>query len=246
MKHLQMRCDLIEVEGGYNVRDLGGYPASDGRLTQKRRFIRTGGLMHVTPRGAAQLLELGVDCIIDLRSRGERKRMPDVELLCGSKPVDNHHIPMLDYIQSNTAGKTAKAFFPSSMPEMYIGLIDSAQAEIRRAFELFADERYSTYLFHCTAGKDRTGVIAALLLLLAGVDEQSVVEDYHWSEQLIEPLREMQRDLPIPERMYSSDPQIMQDMIAHIHEIYGGVIPYLEKIGVSGEDRAAVVCKLLD
>lgn len=230
------------LEGVANMRDLGGYIAVDGKKTAMGRFIRSTALAGLGRDGEARLRELGVDCVIDLRSTREREDAPDV--IEDSASIHFAHIPMLDYISSNIASGDFTNF-PSSITELYMGLLENGREDFRRVFHLFADRRFSGYLFHCTAGKDRTGVTAMLLLGLAGVGDEAIVEDYAVTGKLLRPVP-MDAVTGFPKYLSEAAPETMRATLRHIREKYGGVTDYLEHIGVDVDVRGRVLEKLLE
>lgn len=239
MEHL--KCHIYDIPGIQNIRDIGGYQAKNGKTVRKGRFIRSAALSGVTKPGEDALLALGVECVIDLRSNAERKIAPDT--LEHHRNVHYAHIPMLDYISSNLASGDFTSF-PKSMAEMYIGLLEHAGESFRRIFGLFSDERFNGYVFHCTAGKDRTGVTAMLLLGLAGVADEMIVEDYAYTEALTEPVGEDY--LPdLPRYLFGANPETMRAAIAHIRGAYVDISSYLLHIGVTKEQQRLVLEKLL-
>lgn len=242
METINMRCELLNVEGSFNVRDLGGYLNKEGKPVQYRRFIRAGSLADLTEQGKQVLEEMGVDCVLDLRSSHEVEVKPDA--IEKDPQFHWHHVPMLDFINSNIAESKLDAF-PESMEAMYIGMLDQGQKGFLRLFEIFADPAYHCCLFHCTAGKDRTGVTAMLLLALAGVDEKTIVEDYSHSENHIGPLSK-NHPPHVPIYLVQSKPETMEGTLRHLNKRYGGPVAYLEQIGVTPAQMAAIKSKLLD
>lgn len=237
---MDVKCRVYNIAGVSNMRDLGGYKTKDGRIIAGGRFIRSAALSSMNGSGIAGLEDMKIDCVIDLRSTLERKESPDA--------VENHksfhfsHIPMLDHIQSDIAAGTFSGF-PASMPEMYVSLLDTSSMSFKAAFDLFADERFSRYLFHCTAGKDRTGLVAMLLLGLAGVDDETIIEDYSYTRLLL-PLPIELRDSGLPEYLFLSEPETMRETLDHVYKKYGGVPEYLESIGVDAGMRARIIAKI--
>lgn len=240
MKPIRFRCEVLDVPGAQNVRDLGGYLSWDGRPVRKRRFLRAGGLHALTSEGVAAVRALGVDCIVDLRSSFEASRMPDT--LREDGEIDYVHLPMLDYIQS-AIGDGGSPRFPDSMEEMYVGLLEHSGETFLRLLRVCGDPAYHTVLFHCTAGKDRTGVSAMLLLGLAGVSREDIVEDYSHSERLF-PQRPLHPELP--GYLFESRPETMEAALDHLDAEYGGVRGYLARIGVDGALEEALLRKLLE
>lgn len=238
MNQENFRCELLRVPGADNVRDIGGYPVANGRLVNYRRFIRAGDMSGLTTDGVKAVRELGISCIIDLRSTTEVTRCPDT--LAGDVAIRYVHIPMLDYIQSSIASGDVSVF-PASITDMYRGLLEDGKSDLLRVFQVFADPAYRTVLFHCTAGKDRTGISAMLLLALAGVDREDIQVDYSYSEKLI--------NFPInpelPSYLFQSKPETIGAAMDHLEEVYGGAQAYLSHIGVDNAMQGAVLRKLL-
>ena len=152
-----MSLDRLEIEGTFNFRDLGGpaTEAGDHRVRSGKVF-RADGLAQLSDRARADIGGLGIGTVIDLRDIGERAKLPDA--LDG---LDVRHIelPVFD-----------DHFFPSrpmSREEMKAAAVD-----------LIAEHCTDGVVFHCSAGKDRTGVIGAFLLDLLGVGRQEIVDEY--------------------------------------------------------------------
>ena len=241
MVDFDVRRQVIELEGSYNARDLGGYPTRHGSRIQPRRFLRSGSLHGLSENGRQTLLNLGVRYIVDLRSQLERKQKPDpVE---GDPEFFYHHVPMLDYINATVAA--GEMNFPDTMEEMYFGLLDHAGHSFAKVFEVFAQPSSYGILFHCTAGKDRTGVVAMLLLALAGAEEDLIVADYSISQDLV-PSTPGEQLPNIPAYAFTSPPEIIRATLQHLNDRYGGVEPYLSLIGVTPQQKEAVLAKLME
>lgn len=237
---MKIKCRVYDIAGALNVRDMGGYKAKDGRVTAYGRFIRSAALASIGGAGADAFAGMKIDCVVDLRSSLERKRAPDAVETRGEFHFE--HVPMLDHIQSDIVSGTFTGF-PSSMAEMYIGLLDESPLSFKAVFDLFADTRFSRYIFHCTAGKDRTGLVAMLLLGLAGVDDKTIIEDYSYTERLSKrPQAAVYAGLP--DYLFSSAPESMRETLDYIYKKYGGIPRYLERIGVDGEMRGRITAKL--
>jgi len=237
-----MRCELLELEGSFNARDVGGYPAGGGKMTKYRRFIRTGSLFKLTEQGKSALLNMRVRCVVDLRSHFEVNEKPDAVM--NDPRFFWRHLPMLDYIYAEIADEQYVSF-PPSLEKMYINLLNEDKNSFRSLFQLFASPEHESYLFHCTMGKDRTGMTAALLLSLAGVDEETIVEDYSHSAKLTKHLIEGLTE-DIPAYLFASPAETMQKVLGYIRSKYGGGQGYLNHIGITPEQCRAIITKLLD
>ena len=160
----------INLEQAINVRDLGGYPTPDG-CTPYGRFIRADNMVGLTEADLETLYQAGVRTVIDLRTPGERERQP------GS--FENWRDVRV--VPCSLLGESLDCFtgFMRSLGENYSEMIVRDRDHYRDLFEIILSENQrGGILFHCTAGKDRTGVTAALLLGLAGCEDADIVADY--------------------------------------------------------------------
>lgn len=162
----------LELTTPVNLRDLGGTPIAGGTL-RDGLAIRTDDLATVTPEFAAKLVADGLTAIIDLRSPHEVQVTGRGPL--ADYPVAYHHLPFMGSIEA-PAGD-APELTHELMGEMYVGMIDRAAPLIVTALNIIANTPGAT-AFHCAAGRDRTGVLAASLLLVLGADDDEIVADY--------------------------------------------------------------------
>ena len=181
---------VIPLDAVHNFRDLGGYPTTDGRVTRWRRLFRADGLYRLTPEDLEVVRELGIHTVLDLRTPNElveRGRFP-VE----DHPVDFHHLPMIDVIWDPAA-------FDASQPpadfllDMYRFMLESAEVRVAKAFQVLAMPGALPAVFHCAAGKDRTGIMAGLVLSSLGVSDADVVADYALTDRGDGPLHGLGR-----------------------------------------------------
>lgn len=155
-------------EGMYNARDLGGLPVANGS-TAFGRFYRAPRLDVLTRRGWQQLSAAGVRTIVDLRNLDEIQELPV------PAEVMRHHRPVED--QSDREFMTAWASHLNS-PIYYSDVLTRWPEKIAAAFRCFVEASAGGVLFHCAAGRDRTGMISALLLQLSGVHAAHIAADY--------------------------------------------------------------------
>jgi protein-tyrosine phosphatase len=222
----------IELAGTYNLRDLGGYPTRDGRITASGRFLRSDGTGALSDGAIETLSSMGLRLAIDLRSPEETRASPS--RLRGLEGIRYAHIPLFDRAQSGDfLGE-----LPDSMAELYVSLLDESQAPMREVFEELA-EAEGLRLFNCTAGKDRTGVVAMLLLELAGVEVETILADYAESAVNMHSLFERQkvalgaRGIEAPAFLFESDPLDLGIALEHLRATYGSAAGYLARCGVA-------------
>lgn len=163
--------DLV-LSAPVNLRDLGGIPVAGG-VIRDGFAIRTDDLAVVTAEVAAELVDAGLRSVIDLRSKDE-VAMTGRGPLAAHGDVAYHHIPFLGDI-GQAMGDTPLT--QASFGEMYVRMFDRAAPQIVSALAIIAHSPGAT-AFHCAAGQDRTGVLAASLLLALGADHEDIVADY--------------------------------------------------------------------
>ena len=237
----------ILLEGAVNFRDLGGYATEDGQRTRWRVLFRADGLGELTVGDFTVLRDLGIRTVIDLRAAYELERGQfDVV----SHPVSYHHIPFIESIPEPEEFDRR----PDLLEAQYLEMLDNAGTEIRSALEVLAGPDALPAVFHCTAGKDRTGLLSAILLRLLGVAEETVVTDYALSQEAMGRLKEkIIRKYPDSEEMlngiegvFSAEPAKMHTLLAYLHEHYGSVDRYVSGIGVGPDVVARLRTTLLE
>jgi protein-tyrosine phosphatase len=171
---------ILNLEGGCNFRDLGGYRTRDGRELQWGRVFRTGVLSYFTPADHAHLNRLGVRVICDLRRAEEREleptRWPDASTQHLSWE-DGSAPPTIRTVTANHSHPYTAAGMHAAMIDLYRGLPAWMAPRLRGFFSRIAQGEVPV-LVHCAAGKDRTGIAIALLLALLDVPHETIVEDY--------------------------------------------------------------------
>jgi protein-tyrosine phosphatase len=234
----------LRLEVAHNVRHLGGYATRDGRTTTDAA-IRSASLHRLTERGLEQLRERDVLTIVDFRSDVERERdvTPDTRRF-GIRVV---HAPVFQH-DASPAGLAGE--FPG-FAAVYAMFLEVGAPAYRVLLETLA-EADGRVLFHCAAGKDRTGVAAALLLELAGVDDETIIEDYAVTERLLAPLkdqwlpqmRERGFDETKAAALLAAPRADMEATLRHLRERFGDGEGYARAIGVADSAISAVRARL--
>lgn len=229
----------VALENAYNVREIGGYATREGGQTRPGWIYRGDSLHRLSVDDQARLRERGVRTIIDLRRHDEITSAPNV--FADAPDMTYRHISL--FVTRPSAGVQAGTF-PLALTEVYRYILETSQAPMHLVMsEILSSE--GTVLFHCTAGKDRTGIIAALLLDLAGVDREDIIRDYALTETYIAPLmNELRESRPaaMPLELYvkllDAKPEFMRETLAHLDATYGGSAGYLRTLGWRDEDVA--------
>ncbi|MEZ4863982.1 MAG: tyrosine-protein phosphatase [Caldilineaceae bacterium] len=225
-----------------NVRDLGGCRTKDGRETRWRSLLRADDLCRLTPEGEQALLDYGVRTIIDLRWPTDAETHPNfVHQTPGA--LHHQHLSLL-----GTSIDAWRAVRPLGPKEQFNCLVlQHFQPELRTVLQAIAAAPAGGVLFHCVSGKDRTGVVAALLLALAEVETETIVRDYGRSTaNLREPYLAAYPDDPAAtlERV-RCPPEQIHNMLAYIQEQYGDIAGYLYTIGLQKSEIIRLQERLL-
>jgi len=234
-------------EACLNARDVGGYATADGGETRWGAFVRSDNLARLTSAGCEALIDYGVRTIIDLRSPSEVTRDTHPFAEGNSRPTTPRYlnIPLIN--NGDEAGMTAMSAANTQLASYWV-MIDWFGANFAAVLGAFADAQPGTVLAHCYAGKDRTGLVTAMLLSVAGVSRETIVVDYAVTDQYLEPMyREIRAAGPQdPERLERlsqflvSLPETMRAALEYIDEKYGGMQSYLRRAGLSDEEMLRI------
>ncbi|WP_173932005.1 tyrosine-protein phosphatase [Chelativorans sp. Marseille-P2723] len=221
----------IRLEAAYNVRDLGGYPTVCGTKTRWRSLMRADALHELTGKDVERLLSLGLRTVIDLRNESEVAAQPNV--FAGHGNVRYHHISLFHGLAP--AELMFRARGPIDLSERYIEAIENCGPALVSVAQAIAEAEEGMVLFNCTAGKDRTGIVAAMILSVANVDPDLIAEDYALTGEIAAPLmqrlkeRAIQRGLEdeMAARLLSSERTAMKALLHHMNIAHEGFGNYL-------------------
>src|SRR5262245_35837433 len=240
----------VAVEGCLNFRDLGGYPIETGGALRWRLLFRADGLHALSSRGVATLRdEIGLGDIVDLRSSAELSL--DGRGPLEREPIRFHHLPLFDGARTDRAERTPP--FGATLADLYFGMADFARGPIAKVVTVLARTK-DPAVFHCAAGKDRTGVISALLLALLGVREEIIVADYAATRESLDAIVErlmssdgyqgMFEELP-PDTLHA-DPETMEGFLARVRREFGGMADYAREIGIDSADVERLRARMVE
>lgn len=238
---------FIPLEGCFNFRDLGGYKTGDGRTVKSRTLFRADNPQFLTEADTAYVAsDLSVAIVIDLRNPEdalESERWPPP-----GSPVRYVNVPFLE-------GWDMTPIRPGEDPVArlsgaYHWIIANSGARIVEALTVLAQSSNGPAMYHCTAGKDRTGILSAMVLGLLGVDEQQVLEDFYLTNQIIDTLGERLRSRPGNEhrspRSFEVPTGLMEQVLSGIRDAHGGVEGYVRANGLSDQTIAQLKIALLE
>lgn len=225
--------------GATNVRDVGGLPLTEGGSTASGVIIRSGSLDGLTPEGREQLLALQPGRIIDLRSAHEVTRASPL----ADRDVFRH-LPFVDPTRDAERDPTTER----SRSDLYCGSLFRNGEHVARIFAEIAQADAGPAIVYCRSGVDRTGMLVALLLSVAGVDHENIAEDYALDTGAISHPTSLSVTRRSPRRpAWAVGPPQAQTMIEVLEWLdarYGGAAGYLTDHGVTNTDIAAIERRL--
>ena len=233
---------FIRLEGAANFRDIGGYLTRTGRQVRTGKIFRSDELSELSDVDLTILDRLGMRRILDLRSREEVKKKAD--RIPENGPFEYIHIPVYekeprwDYLPAilfkrHKLGEVLSA--------RYFDMIEKRAEVFGKIVASFADLKNLPAVYHCNAGKDRTGIVTALVLSILGVPDETIIADYslsnlgfdHYFGEFVEDSRHAPLGVADEEfqGLFIAQPDWMKNLLAHLNQSYGSVEAYLIKKG---------------
>ena len=252
MRQLQPR-DLV-WDGCLNVRDLGGLPTRDGGETRFGAIVRADSVRQLSDEGWQALVDHGIRTVIDLRGDHELAEDPPAEL-----PVDLVHVPFMEADEAEweeigpelDAAVAAAPDVATATRDVYLIFLERFRSNAAAAVRAVADAPEGGIVIHCAGGKDRTGLLSAFLLHLAGVADDEIAADYALSEERLRPRHEKwfaaaetEEELERLRRISQTPAASMVGVFGELERRYGGVEPYLRGAGVTDEELELVRARL--
>lgn len=236
----------LPMQGCANFRDLGGYRNSEGKTVRWRRLFRSDALQDLTPADAnLAVKELNIGLVVDLRNSNEAERdgrgpLPDLG-------AEYRHFPLLEGrgIPPFTGGDVVER-----LSATYQWLVHNSGPLVGEAVSAIGAADGRGVVFHCSAGKDRTGMLAALILEVLGVDAETINADYLLTNEVIagvlKRIKAMERNNTATTQSLAAQPAAFQGFQDTLHQEYGGAESYLRRHGVSGDTLERLRCNLLE
>ncbi|MDQ2727452.1 MAG: tyrosine-protein phosphatase [Actinomycetota bacterium] len=228
---------LIAMEGCFNFRDLGGYRAAGGHSLRWRRLFRADGLHRLTDADRQRLVELDVRTVLDLRTPSELDRHG--QLSWPGRAFGWRNLAMMDVLpevdEFNDTWATTEG-----VSRQYLSILAGAAPAITEALDTLSQPATYPLVMHCMAGKDRTGILAAVVLGLIGVADDDIIADYTLSAEAMERMLGHQRRL-LPERaaeldasaaaMVHAEPATMARFLVGLRAEHGTFEGYAASLG---------------
>jgi protein-tyrosine phosphatase len=237
----------VEISGLVNFRDLGGHPTRSG-VTRHDRVFRSDSLAHAAPDDVVHLVEeRGVRTVVDLRGVAEVDAFPNRPM--ADAGVTIHHVPLIDPEKRQQSGLDTETM---TLVDLYRFLLESAGPEFVEVLQLIAEPANHPLVFHCAAGKDRAGLVAATVLGLLEVDDEEIVADYAATSAALDALKERAAKRatttgrPPQARFMTADAATMRDVLAWLHAEHGGFAPYALSHGFTEDELALLRASLAE
>jgi len=240
----------VVLDGCVNFRDLGGYRTVDGHRIRWRRLFRADGLSRLSPTDREVLAGFGLATVIDLRTREEAETR-------GSFPVDDLPVtylglPLMDVLPTETE---LPAWHESSyVASRYLDMITASGTTLAAALDALAVDGALPAVVHCSAGKDRTGVVSALVLAFLGIPDETIVADYAMSgPAMVHMLERLQAEYPesveavtrFAPAILNVAPETMVELLSSVRAAYGSYDGLVDALGV-GDAVARLRATLLE
>ena len=239
----------LPMEGCVNFRDLGGYRNSQGQTVRWRRLFRSDALQDMTPGDSSLAIdELNIGLVVDLRNTNEAQR--DGRGPLAATGTAYRHYPLLDArgaIPPFTGGDIA-----GRLTATYQWLVRNSGEGVAEAISSISDALYDGRgaVFHCSAGKDRTGLLAALILEALGVDAENIAADYMLTievvEGIVQRIKRIEQGSSPTAQTLAPQPSAFRVFQETLRDEYGGAAAYLRKHGVTDETLDALRRNLLE
>jgi len=251
---------LVPLEGGINFRDMGGYETADGRRVKWRHLYRSGTMHRLTPADREHLAERGIRTVIDFRTMSEQTDEPNLWAISSDANYwARDHEEVFGNIHEMAARGLASV--EDAMRVMEGGFrhlpFQQAEAYAEMFRRLAAGE--IPLAFHCTAGKDRTGGAAALILAALGVPRETIVADFIMTERAVDLQKALLRTKPNPKYAHfakldedtraafgGAKPSYINAFLESVDEKCGSVENYLSDLGITRSDIGSIRSSLLD
>ncbi len=226
MKNAKLNWIRLPLIGVENCRELGGYSSEFGQQTNWHSFLRSSDMSKLTQEDIHFLKDYGVKTVIDLRGEDEIQKSKNV--LADENFCKYINIPFVTELVSNM-DFTKKDFF---MGDFYVEMLKNNLA-LKSIFNNIAQAEEGCILFHCAAGKDRTGVLAMLLLGLAGVEKRDIITNYEVTYTNLESMHSLEGQYKdVPEDLLNSKSENIKFAYEYIIHNYRSVNEYLLNKGI--------------
>lgn len=236
----------LPLAGTFNVRDVGGYPTADGGVIRFRMLLRGDALHRLDDTSRADLVAFPLRTVVDLREDFEAKRSPDALHGTGVSVLRN---PVFKF----TGDSFGRA--PEDLASLYDHMVDACGAALVGAVDALAEPGALPALVHCSAGKDRTGVVTAIVLAAAGVPDEVIAEDYaltsaYLAEEFTHAVEQLKASTGLGQKLSNGalacPPELIVQALDRMRTSHGSVDDYVLAHGMRRERLDALLDALVE
>lgn len=223
----------LDIEGCLNFRDAGGWPVAGGGIMATQRLYRADDPIRLTPNGRAAVAGLGLAAVIDVRQELQVHRSPG---FC--EPDRTVHLPLMDQVIDRNAPPPLER--PEHLADLYETMLNDAGPAFARAIDVLAERlEAGPTLVHCAYGKDRTGLIVAMVQALLGVADDDIVADYALSDEPVKARRrwllaEPRHDDPdiakVSALLFTAPSEAMEVLLTRMGERHGSTQSWVHSL----------------
>ena len=226
----------LPMEGGYNFRDLGGIKNKDGKYVKWGKLFRSDDMYNLTESDLNYLSGIPITSVVDFRAENEVKKAPD-KIPASVKQDAIYSLPIMpgnlgNFVMEDISGFSGEKI-DALMNEMYVSLVSDSSCikQYRELFRILQNENNVPLLFHCSAGKDRTGMATAFILFALNVDEETILEDYLSSNMYLgNKYAAVIKQNPNLKPLFEVKPEFLMTGIDKIKKDYGSIENYLKEV----------------
>ena len=242
---------VVPLFAVHNFRDMGGYPTADGRVTRWHRVFRADGLQRLTEGDLELLRPYHLRTVIDLRTIGEIEESGRFDV--DQYPLNWVHLPIVDATW-HFEGRKAEGNAHDFLVNAYLDMLRVGAARFNQALHLLAEPSVGPVVFHCAAGKDRTGLVAALALAAVGVPDEYIAADYGLTADGMARTRLwaathrpafLERMNSAPPGFMAALPSALLEVFDHVRRDHGSIDEYLATLGVTADVVTGLRANLL-
>lgn len=238
----------LALQSAENVRDLGGYTTPDGKQTRWGVFLRSGDMDSMSAVDQQALIDYGISTVIDLRMQREIDASPNVfsNSDSTSRAVSFHIHDFWGTRFDDYRSADKKAPPHKKLADLYCAGLQQSGFVMANIMSTFAQDDRTGFIFHCRSGKDRTGLVAAMLLAIADVAEEVIIADYALTSQHLEQpaVNPIEAQRPGAWQL-GCEPETMFLTLEFLRKEFGGAVSYLTQQGVSDEQLTTIKRKFL-
>lgn len=238
----------VAVEGCVNFRDAGGWTTDDGGAVRRGRLYRSDDPIRITPAGREAVERLGLALVVDLRQQAQFGRSPGFV-----EPARTAHVPLVDQVVDPDHPPPLDT--PAHIADLYVGMLDESREQVARALDLVAGALASgPVLVHCAFGKDRAGLVTALVHAAIGVRREDIVADYVRSDAPAQRRRAALVDTPspddppiakLPEALFRAPAETLELLLDRVTDEHGSLDAWVGSFPLAPSTTAALRAALI-